>query len=415
MTILALASLALAACSAGSRTAVPQRGPAGGGAFSGRATEGGVTPEPIPVQAVTVEAGTLTTTNETSGTVQPATESKVAARTQGTVLKILREPGDWVKPGQPVIQLDATQLVLAVKTAESNLSAARIDLSTNEDTTSQANPKLEAQVRAARASLSAAQKNYDSQKALLEIGGATSTQVDVAQSDLQAAQANLQAAETALDQNRKAPAQTLAQLRIAVEKAEHALQEAQVNLQYATITAPFAGQISDIPVNPGEYVQPSTTAFVLVSAEREIHFNVPPAHASRFPIGAKLAFTYEGESHPVTVKRRPSAPISGMVPMVASVPAAYSPSFGCVGTVSYSIPLAKGTLVPLAALKTTEDRNYVFVIRDGAAATAEITLVAESGITAAVNGMAPGSRVIVNPPPGLLDGTPVRPVEAQEK
>lgn len=371
---------------------------------------GGVEPQTISVQAVVVTEGILTTTNETSGTVQPTTESKVAARAQGTVWKIYCRAGDWVKAGEKVIQLDDTQLKIALKTAQSNLAAARIDLSTNEDTTSQATSKLEAQVRSAQAALAAAQKNYDAQKALLEVGGATGTQVDTAQSDLQTAQANLQAAQTALDQNRKAPTQSLAQLRIDVEKAENSLNDAQVNLQYATITAPFAGQISEIPVNPGEYVQPSAIAFTLVSADREIHFNVPPAQALHLPVGSRLTFTYEGVRHDVAVKQSPSAPINGTVPMVAQVPSSYAPSFGSVGTVSYSLSVAQGILIPIAALRTSEDKNYVFVIADGKAVSTPITIIAESGITAAVTGVASGSQVIVNPPPGLLAGSAVQPV-----
>jgi multidrug efflux pump subunit AcrA (membrane-fusion protein) len=338
------------------------------------------------------------------------------------VWKICHKAGEWVKAGEKVIQLDDTQLQLSVKTAQSSLAAARIDLSTGEDTTTQANPKLAMQVRSAQAALAAAQKNYDAQKALVELGGATGTQVDTAQSDLQTAQANLEAAKTALDQNVKAPAQNLAQLKIAVEKAENALQQAQVNLQYAGIQAPFSGQIAAIDVNPGEYVQASTTAFSLVSSEREIHFTVPPAHARLLPVGTKLTFTNEGASYPVTVKLTPSSPINGMVPMVASVAPSYSPAFGSVGTVSYSLSLAKGVLIPIAALKTSEDKNYVFAVEGGKAVRRAIVVAAESGVTAAITGVASGSQVIVNPPPGLLDGASVQPVatgsdgaEAQQK
>jgi multidrug efflux pump subunit AcrA (membrane-fusion protein) len=384
----------------------------GGGGKKAPVQEGpvGVDPGRISVQVATATEAVLTTMNETAGTVQATTQSNVAARTEGTVGKTCRKAGDWVKAGEKIIQLDDTQLTLAVKTAQSTLSAAKIDLSTNEDTTNQANPKLEMQVRSAQATLAAAQKNYDAQKALLELGGATATQVDTAQSDLQTAQANLAAARTALDQNVKAPAQNLAQLRIGVEKAENALQQAQVNLQYASIKAPFSGQISAINVNPGEYVQPSTTAFSLVSSEREIHFNVPPAHAPLLPVGMRLTFTNEGTSYPVTVKQAPSAPIGGMVPMVASLAPHFSPAFGSVGSVGYTLSLAKGILIPIVALKTGEDKNYVFVIEGGKAVRRTITIVAESGLTAAITGIASGSLVIMNPPPGLLNGVSVQPV-----
>jgi hypothetical protein len=101
-----------------------------------------------------------------------------------------------------------------------------------------------------------------------------------------------------------------------------------------------------------------------------------------------------------------------MVPMVASVPIAFPIAYGAVGTVGYSLTLAKGILIPIASLQTTEDRNYVFVIKEGKALMQTITIIAESGITAAVSGLDPGSQVTVSPPPGLLNGSAVQVVQA---
>ncbi|HEY9593364.1 MAG TPA: HlyD family efflux transporter periplasmic adaptor subunit [Spirochaetia bacterium] len=392
------ATVLLAGCGGGGKTAAPENT-----ADSAR----------ISVQGTTVSAGTLMVRNVTAGTVSAVTESSVAARTAGTVSRLYRKSGDWVKTGAPVIQLDDTQLKLDLKTAQSNLESAKIDLSTAEDTTTQANPKLELQVSSAQAAVAAAQKKYDGQKVLLDLGGATATDVDTALSDLQTAQANLQAAKTSLDQNKKAPTTDLAKYRLAVEKAENTLEQSKLNLQYATIKAPFAGQISSISVQLGEYVQASSTAFSLVSAEREIEFNIPPTHASRLPIGTKLTFTFGGKSSTVSVKQEPSAAQSGTVPMVATAPQ-NAPSLGSVGTLTYSVPLAIGTLVPVSALYTQEDKSYVYVVDGGKASLKQVTILAESGITAAVNGVDSGAVVVENPPPGLLSGSAVEVVTNDE-
>jgi multidrug efflux pump subunit AcrA (membrane-fusion protein) len=96
-----------------------------------------------------VSEGPLTVTIETSGTVNPVTRSKVAAQVAGTVAKIRHLAGDWVKAGEPVVQLDDTLLDFAAKTSRASLETARINLSTSEDTTAQANPKLALQVQSA--------------------------------------------------------------------------------------------------------------------------------------------------------------------------------------------------------------------------------------------------------------------------
>ncbi|MGA2548276.1 MAG: hypothetical protein ABSF43_17155 [Rectinemataceae bacterium] len=103
----------------------------------------------ISVMAQEVSEGPLTVTIETSGTVNPVTRSKVAAQVAGTVAKIRHLAGDWVKAGEPVVQLDDTLLDFAAKTSRASLETARINLSTSEDTTAQANPKLALQVQSA--------------------------------------------------------------------------------------------------------------------------------------------------------------------------------------------------------------------------------------------------------------------------
>jgi multidrug efflux pump subunit AcrA (membrane-fusion protein) len=357
---------------------------------------------------IQVPEGPLVVQSDASGTVNPVLQSNVVAQIAGTILKVNHRAGDWVKAGETVVQLDDSLLALTVKTARSNLENAKINLSVTTDTTAQANPKLKHDVESAQAALDAAQKNYDSAQALLKVGGATSSQVDSAQSQLQAARSTLDVAKTNLDQNNKADKQTLAQLRIAIEQAQNQLAQDELNLKYASVTAPFAGQLSVLNLMPGEYVGTNTTAFVLVSAAKEIDFNVPPSDAPHLTVGTKLSFTFNGASYPVTVRQLPSAPVTGLVPMVASPPATFPVSYGAVGTVSYELTLARGIIVPIAALETMEDKNYVFVIEDGKARMRTITVISESGISAAVSGIASGSQVIVSPPPGLLDGSPVQ-------
>jgi multidrug efflux pump subunit AcrA (membrane-fusion protein) len=405
-------TLALAGCGSGSAGSQSGSSTAQAGQKAGSANGAPGAPRggAISVMAVKADEGPLIVQSDDSGTVNPVTQSNVVAQIAGTVLKVNHSAGDWVKAGETVIQLDDKQLALTAKTARSNLENAQINLTMTSDTTAQANPKLRLDVQAAQASLAAAQKNYDSAQALFKVGGATSSQVDSAQSQLQTAQSALEVAKTNLDQNNKADKQTLAQLRIAVEQAQNQLDQANLNLKYASVAAPFAGQLAVVSLMPGEYVGTNTTAFVLVSAAKEIDFNVPPSDAPHLSVGAKLSFSVNGSSYPITVRQLPSAPVGGLVPMVASPPSAFPIAYGTVGTVSYSITLARGIIVPIAALQTMEDRNYVFAVEDGKAKIQTVVVIAESGISAAVSGIASGAQIVINPPPGLLDGSPVQPI-----
>ena len=366
----------------------------------------------IPVQAVAVHVGPLVTSSSTAGTIVAVTQSSVASQVAGVVSSVVHQAGDWVGAGATVVQLDDSQLTLAVQTAESNLAIARINYEIGQDNANQSAPKLALQVQSAQSAVDSAQKAYDTQQALYKIGGAPAAAVDNARAQLQQAQANLQAAQQALDQNKKSDTQTLAQLKLAIDQAQNSRSVAQLNFQNAAIKAPFAGQIAAVNVNPGMYVGLNTAVFVLVSADREVSFNVSPADAATLRVGTPVTFTYQGRDYPARVGQTPSAPINGVVPMVASLERPGSLAYGAVGTVSYSLTLASGALVPIAALQVNEDQNFVFTVVAGKVASRPITILAETGVMAAATGVDDGAQVILSPPPGLLEGSVVQVVVA---
>ena len=90
------------------------------------------------------------------------------------------------------------------------------------------------------------------------------------------------------------------------------------------------------------------------------------------------------------------------------MPAGTALTYGAVGSVSYSLTLARGAIIPTGALQTSEDRNYVYVVQADKANRREITVLIESGSVAVVSGVTMGDTVVVNPPPGLLDGSTVK-------
>ncbi|HUZ17841.1 MAG TPA: efflux RND transporter periplasmic adaptor subunit [Spirochaetia bacterium] len=413
----ALLAALLVGC--GAKTASSSTAPAAGGAAArqggqpaggpGRGRAGFA----IPVQAEVVQFGPLDATHTSAATVVPVTQSNVATQVSGVVRTVLHQAGDWVTAGETVIQLDDSQLKLAYDTALGTLKTAQINLQVGQQNVTRANPQLQAQLQAAQSTLSAAQRNYSALEAGAKLGGVSASALDTAQSQLQQAQANYVAAQTALSQNQDAATQNIAQLKVAVETAQNQLDQAKLNLSDASIAAPFAGQIAAVNVTPGEYVSSNTPAFVLVSPERQISFSVAPTDAGSLPTGYSVTFTTTGKPYPARINQTPSAPINGVVPLTATFVNSDPPAYGTVGTVSYTVNLTQGILVPLNSLQNDGSQNYVFAIESGKAHFQPITILAETGATAAVSGLATGAHVIVNPPPGLLDGANVTAVSPQ--
>ncbi len=410
-TVVAVLFLVLAGCSKADPPVAGASQPVAGKSGSAQSNgngQGGRRFSAIPVLAVSVRVGPLTAGNDTAATIAPVTQSTVASQVSGIVSKVVHLAGDWVKAGEPVVLLDTSQLKLAVATAQAALENAKINYQVGQDNASKDNPRLTLQVQSAQAAVDSAQKNYDSQEALFKIGGVSASAVDNARSQLQQAQANLQAAQIALEQNKKSDVWALQQLRLAVDQAQVQLQTAELNLRYASITAPFTGQIAAVNVNPGMYVSQNTAVYIIVSADKEINFNAPPTDAPNLPVGTPVEFTYQGHIQTVKISQAPSAPINGVVPMVATVPRSVNAPYGAVGTVTYTLTIAHGAIVPIATLQTNEDKNYVFSIEGGKAVMRYVTIVGQSGSVAAVSGIPDGAQLIMSPPPGLLADSAVQ-------
>jgi hypothetical protein len=161
---------------------------------------------------------------------------------------------------------------------------------------------------------------------------------------------------------------------------------------------------------PGEFAGQNVPAFVIGSTEREIDFSVPPADAGTLSRGSAITFTLNGKAYPLKVTQSAEVPVNGVVPLVAALPDSLALTFGAVGTVGYAVTLARGAIVQTGSLQTNEDQNFVYVVDGGKALARAIAILAESGSSAAVTGVNAGSLVILNPPPGLLDGSLVKPL-----
>lgn len=422
-----VAVLVIAAAFAGyalrGRSSSSQAAPAGGSGQAASASQksggkssaqtGRSTGAVIAVQTATSQSGTLVAQRQTAGTVQPVTSSQVASQAAGVVSQVLANVGDSVKAGQAVIQLDDSQLRIAVQNAQLALQNARINLTTQTNATHDATQKLQQQLQAAQTSLSTAENSYASAQKVYALGGLSNNDLNNAKAALDTARANYSAAQTALAQNARAGNESLAQLQVAVSQAQNQLQNAQINLANATLRAPFAGQIAAINVTMGEAVGTNSQPFTLVSPERQVAFNVPPTDAASITPGQVLSFNTVSQSFQVKVNQRAATPINQNVPLTARILGNTLPPAGTVGTLSYSVRLAQGTLIPIAALQNDGVNNYVFVVEGGKAKIQNITVLAQAASSAAVSGVMAGQAVILNPPPGLLDGSSVTQTSSQ--
>ena len=330
--------------------------------------------QPAPVRTLAVQYGTLKTTHAAAGTVAAVTESKVASQVAGVVKSVSHLAGTWVKKDEVVIQLDDSQLKLAVQAAQSGLETAQV----NEEK--------------AKAELKLAQLTLTRDKTLIKKQYIPQSKIDSDSTTAQTAAQALRAAQASISQ------------------AKAQLGQAELNLQHAAVRAPFDGQLAAVNVQPGEFVGQNAPVFVLVSPQRQIQFNVPPTDASELSPGTRVDFLLSGAAHPAMISQSPSAPINGVVPMVAKLESSDTLSYGLVGKVTYKLNLGKGEIIPVSAIQTKGNQDFVYVVSAGKATMRNVQVLSESGTDAAVSGIKTGAELILNPPPGLVEGSPVKSV-----
>lgn len=193
-------------------------------------------PPAMPVEVVTLVQRPVEQTTEFVGTVKSRRSTTVQPQVEGFITRILVSSGDRVRPGSPLMLIDAGMQQAAVANLES--------------------------VRAARqADLRYAQQQATRMKTLLEAGAASKAELEQAQTALSTSEAQLKAVE--------------AQVR-----------EQRVSLSYHQVTAPTAGVLGDIPVRVGDSVTRSTVLTTIdQNAGLEVYISVPVQQAQQLRVG----------------------------------------------------------------------------------------------------------------------------------
>ena len=364
-------ALAAAACSGGE--AVTSRPPSGG--------RGGPSAPAVPVATATVAEKAVPLEIDIIGTVEAFSTVLMRAQLTGELTSVRFKEGDDVKKGQVLFTLDRRPLESALQQARANLQR---------DTAQAANAQAQAQ-------------RYQD---LAARGIATKEQVDTTQT-----------AAAALDA-------TLGSDRAAVENAT-------VQLQYATVAAPIAGRTGALMVHEGNLVRANdATPLVVINQVTPIYvsFGIPE---SRLP--ELKQYMARG-----SVKVEALAPndVAGpSVGRITFVDNAVDPTTGTIrikgtfpnGTrhlwpgqfVNVTVTLttdAHAIVVPAAAVQTGQQGQYVFVVKPdqtvdlrpisvarSANAETVIRQGLEAGETVVTDGqlrLTAGSRVSVKSGPG---------------
>jgi multidrug efflux pump subunit AcrA (membrane-fusion protein) len=366
------------------------------------------------VRVVVAEEGTLMAQKTASVTIAPKQESSVASGATGRVEEILKREGGRVEEGEVVIRLDDDNASLQVQNAQLALDAAKINLEKATRATTEGGGQLELALRSAQTNYDVLKKQYEESLELFKVGGVSQNQLDQLSAQLTQAESGLVQLQNSLAQNQRASTEDLSLLQLQVNQAETALKQASDALSETQIRAPFAGEISQVFTEQGEFMAAGSPAFKLVSVDEQLGtFSVPPADAQKLIEQGELVFRYQGQDFAARIVRSNAAPNDQrLVGITAEIyPSETRIPSGSVAQLSYTIDEAKGILVPTGAVLAESGQSYVYVVVESKSLRQAVQVLDEVSGQAAISGITVGSQVVYPLPNDLRDGASVKVLE----
>ena len=207
----------------------------------------------VPIRVGHAERETITASIATNGKIEALNNFEAHAPMATTVQKVFVQQGQWVKPGQLLLQLEDADARLQAARAEAQLKGAQADISavegggTKEEVLTTRNALVKAQ-----ADRDAAQRNLEAMQRLLQTGAASQAEVDAAQNQLRVADANVHYLQQKL--SGRYSQQEVSHVEARQTEARASLAAAQQLLKNSNVSAPREGMVYSLPVQQGAFV-----------------------------------------------------------------------------------------------------------------------------------------------------------------
>jgi len=216
-------------------------------------------------------------------------------------------------------------------------------------------------------------------------------QVDNAKAALDKARLDMNRYKALIDQNAVA-AQTYDDAVTAYEQAQSTYDRVSADLSDATITAPMSGTVVGTPLKAGQTISTGISTQMIIAtiadlSDLEIYLTVDETDIGNVKNGSKVEFT---------VDSKPGQTFTGYVSEIAKG------TKGNMGVTSnsvvyYTVKVSIPAVVPLTAVRTDKQGEYVYVIKDGQ----PVRTAVSTGVTGDTNvqilsGVSEGDEIIVS-------------------
>ena len=323
--------------------------------------------EPSPVRYTEAINKPVAQTVQLPGYLEAPNVSVLAGEIGGLVTELKVREGERVTSGQPLVMLRTTPLELNLQAAEARLKEA------------QARRKL-AETRLAR------------YRGLIERNAISRQELDEARYEFDAWQGRIETLQA-----------EIAGIRFDVERS--------------TIRAPFNGVITARHTEVGQWSDVGERLLEVLSTDtQEVHVDVPEKYFNRLKTGARATVTFDsvpGRDYAAYIR----AVIPQADPQARTFPVKLRLAepgadlgAGMIARAAFQLGgSSPGTLVPKDAIVRQGNNTVVFLVDQGSAVSAPVTIGAAVGVWTVVNGgVVPGDKVITRGNERLFPGQPVQ-------
>ncbi len=378
-------------------------------------------PKPVvTVQTAAVQQGTLLQTVEAEATLFPINQAAITPKVSSPVRQFYVNRGSRVKEGQLLAVLENSDLSAAAIENRGGLEQAQAAYSTaTRSSLPEEWKKAELDASAAKQTLEAEQKLYNSREDLYKQGALPRKELDQAALALTQARNQSELAQhhlTALESVGKTD--SLKSARAQLDSARGKFMGASAQLHYSEIHSPISGVVADRPLYPGETAPAGVPMLLIVDASRIIaKAHLAQQQAALVKVGSAATITLPGDDHPYPGKVTVVSPTvdANSTTIEVWVQAENPNSELHPGTSAHlSIAIAKisdALTVPADALLTSgENKTTVMLVgKDSIAHLTEVKPGIRQGATVQIlEGLKPGDVVVASGSYGLPDGTQIQ-------
>ncbi len=374
-----------------------------------------VAPELIPVEVVVVKPETISSFIRGTSTLESGAEVRILAEAAGRMTQVVVEEGDLIEQNDVLAQLDDREARLQVERAHVQLAEAK--------TAYRSLVRLDQQeaaltLRGAEVALAEVREQYRRAENMAKAGL-------ISQEELDAKQAQLDTAEVVLEKEAvRLKYKTIDNARHRYERAQTELKEAQLRLQFTTVSAPITGVVSQREVEQGQFIQKNQHLLTMVNPSWLLARTFLPEKFSSRVIVGQDAY--------VETEALQEARFAGEVKLISPVVEAESGTFkvtielsnppptlkpGMFATVLIRVATREQTLViPKRALTLDSSQPTVFRFEKGRARRVALKVgLTDNNRVEVLSGLSEGDEVIVVGQEKLLDEMRVKVVDHEPK